>query len=388
MPALPLSRLQHPREVVGQFTPNWFTATMGTGILALSLNQFPLAVPGLRTLAEAIWLVNIGVFILCGLLYSARWVFFFHGARRIFDHGVMSMFLGAIPMGLATIANGFLAFGVAHWGAHAVDIANALWWLDAALSLACAWLVPHLMFTRQDHSLEGMTAVWLLPIVAAEVAAASGGLLIGHLEAGVPATRILFISYALLGMSLFPAIGILVILFLRMALHKLPKREMAASSWLSLGPIATGALAMLLLGEQAPRVLVGTAMLEMGRVAHGVGVVAAAILWGFGLWWLVTALLITARYLRQGLPFNMGWWAFTFPLGVYSIATLTLGRATGVFLFEVLGAALVLVLTAVWLVVTGRTLHGAYHGYLFVAPCLSGDASLRQPSAVPADRGL
>lgn len=42
---------------------------------------------------------------------------------------------------------------------------------------------------------------------------------------------------------------------------------------------------MLLLGEQAPRVLVGTPMLEMGHVAHGVGVVAAAILWGFGLWW-------------------------------------------------------------------------------------------------------
>jgi hypothetical protein len=44
----PLSRLQHPREVVRQFTPNWFTATIGTGILALALNQFPLAVPGLK----------------------------------------------------------------------------------------------------------------------------------------------------------------------------------------------------------------------------------------------------------------------------------------------------------------------------------------------------
>jgi tellurite resistance protein TehA-like permease len=196
-------------------------------------------------------------------------------------------------------------------------------------------------------------------------------LLIGHLEPGVSATRILLVSYALWGASVLPATGILAILFLRMALHKLPGREMAVSSWLSLGPIGTGALGLLLLGEQAPRVLIGAHMVEIGRVANGLGVVGAAILWGFGLWWLALALLITLRYVREGLPFNMGWWAFTFPIGVYSVATLTLGRMTGVSLFEVLGAGFVLMLAAFWLIVFGRTLHGAYHGHLFVSPCLS-----------------
>ena len=42
-------------------------------------------------------------------------------------------------------------------------------------------LIPYLMFTRHEHSLDGMTAVWLLPVVAAEVAGASGGLLAPHL---------------------------------------------------------------------------------------------------------------------------------------------------------------------------------------------------------------
>lgn len=37
----PLSRLDHPREMIRQFTPNWFAATMGTGILALALPQIP-----------------------------------------------------------------------------------------------------------------------------------------------------------------------------------------------------------------------------------------------------------------------------------------------------------------------------------------------------------
>lgn len=375
----PLSRLHHPREIVRQFTPNWFTATMGTGILALALNQFPLEVGGLKSIAQAIWFVNIGLFLLCTLLYVARWIFFFDGAKRIFHHSVMCMFFGAIPMGLATIINGFLVFGSAHWGQASVDIAHGLWWVDAAMALACAWLVPYLMFTRQDHSLESMTAIWLLPIVAAEVTAASGGLLLGHLAVGTEPLRILFLSYVLWGTSVLPAFGVLVILFLRMVLHKLPKRDMAVSSWLSIGPIGTGALALLLLGEQAPRLLVGTRLAEVGFAVQGIGIVGAAMFWGFGLWWLVLAILTTLRYIRDGLPFNMGWWAFTFPIGVYSVATLNLGRMTGVYFFEVLGGLFVVMLAAFWLIVTGRTLHGAYHGSLFVAPCLSDGTGLELP---------
>lgn len=381
MLAKPLSRLHHPREAIRQFTPNWFTATMGTGILALALNQFPFPVAGLKAFAQGLWFVNIALFVLCALMYTARWVFFFDGAKRIFQHSVMCMFFGAIPMGLATIINGLLAFGIPHWGDAAVQAATSLWWADAAMALACGWLVPYLMFTRQDHSLQSMTAVWLLPIVAAEVTAASGGLLIGHLQPGMPASTILFTSYALWGTSVLPALGILVILFLRMVLHKLPKRDMAVSSWLALGPIGTGALGLLLLGEQAERLFANTSMAGLGVAAHGAGLVGAAILWGYGMWWLLLAVLITLRYVREGLPFNMGWWAFTFPIGVFSVATLALARMTGLDLFQDFGAFFVVLLACFWLIVTGRTLHGIYHGHLFVAPCLSDGTGLKLPAA-------
>ncbi len=44
----PFSHHEHPREIIRQFTPNWFTATMGTGATALVLNQFPVPLPGLH----------------------------------------------------------------------------------------------------------------------------------------------------------------------------------------------------------------------------------------------------------------------------------------------------------------------------------------------------
>ena len=168
-------------KIIRQFTPNWFTVTMGTGVLALALNQFPLAIPGLRQIGVALWLLNIGVFALFSCLYGARWLICFDEARKVFHHSVVSMFFGAIPMGLATIINGFLAFGPQFLGDDAVGIARVLWWGDVAMSVASGLLIPYFMFTRQDHSIEKMTAVWLLPIVACEVASVSGGLLATHL---------------------------------------------------------------------------------------------------------------------------------------------------------------------------------------------------------------
>lgn len=250
----PFSQLQHPREVIRQFTPNWFAATMGTGVLALALAQLPLAIPGLRAVAEGLWLFNILLFTLFTVAYAARWILFFDEARRIFGHSTVSMFFGTIPMGLATIINGFLLFGLPRWGDGVIHIVEVLWWTDVAMSLACGVLIPYMMFTRQEHSIDQMTAVWLLPVVAAEVAAASGGLLAPHLPDAHGQLVVLTTSYVLWAFSLPVAFSILTILLLRMALHKLPHENMAASSWLALGPIGTGALGMLLLGGEAPAI--------------------------------------------------------------------------------------------------------------------------------------
>lgn len=368
----PFSHLQHPREVIRQFTPNWFAATMGTGVLALALAQLPVANPVLHGIAEALWLFNIFLFVLFTALYAARWTLFFDEARRIFGHSTVSMFFGTIPMGLATIINGFLVFGLPRWGEGVIHLAEVLWWLDVAMSLACGVLIPYMMFTRQEHSIDQMTAVWLLPVVAAEVAAASGGLLAPHLADAHAQLVMLVTSYVLWAFSLPVAFSILTILLLRMALHKLPHENMAASSWLALGPIGTGALGMLLLGADAPAIFAANGLPGIGEIAAGLGLVAGITLWGFGLWWMLIAVLITLRYLRVGIPFNLGWWGFTFPLGVYSLATLKLASTLSLVFFSVFGCVLVALLTLMWLIVAIRTVRGAWRGELFVSPCIAG----------------
>ncbi|KPW39748.1 TDT family transporter [Pseudomonas syringae] len=370
----PLKALASPREAIRQFTPNWFAVTMGTGILSLALAQLPGNSALLRNLGEALWFLNIGLFVLFSVMYACRWLLFFNEARKVFGHSTVSMFFGTIPMGLATLISGLLVFGPARWGDSIVPVAEALWWLDVAMALACGVLIPFMMFTRQEHSIEKMTAVWLLPVVAAEVAAACGGLLTQQLATPDAQFTVLITSYVLWAYSVPVALSILVILLLRLALHKLPHESMAASSWLALGPIGTGALSMLVMSSDAPAVFAAHGLASVGSVAAGVGVIAGMLFWGLGLWWMALAVLITARYFKQGLAFNLGWWAFTFPLGVYALATLKLGATLHLGFFDVFGQGLVGLLAVMWLIVSAHTLAGAYRGHLFVSPCIASSA--------------
>ncbi len=360
-------------EVVRQFTPNWFTANMGTGIVALGIAQLPMQpiASTLHILGMVLWLLNIALFALFSGLYAARWIMFFEGASRIFGHSIASMFFGAIPMGLATILNGFVVFGPDIVGAEAaMETALILWWIDMAMAIACGVVIPYMMFTRQDHSIDKMTAVWLLPVVAAEVTAASAGLLVPHLTDAANAFRILMLGYALWAFSVPLAMSLLVILVLRLALHKLPHRDMAATGWLALGPIGTGALGLLLLGGDAPRVFAAAGLSGVGPVAAGVGLLGGTILCGYGAWWFLLAVMTTARYLREGLPFNIGWWGFTFPICVYAISVLTLGRQTHLDGLLFVGGVLIVGISLFWCVVAWRTVRGAWNRSLFIAPCL------------------
>ncbi len=69
---------------------------------------------------------------------------------------------------------------------------------------------------------------------------------------------------------------------------------------------------------------------------------------------------------------------FTFPLGVYAVATLTLARQTHLGFILVAGAVLVVLLAMLWSIIAYRTLRGAWRRTLFVAPCLLS-------GAIPAD---
>ncbi|HTI16601.1 MAG TPA: C4-dicarboxylate ABC transporter, partial [Trinickia sp.] len=67
----------------------------------------------------------------------------------------------------------------------------------------------------------------------------------------------------------------------------------------------------------------------------------------------------------------LGWWGFTFPIGVYTLATFNLARVTGFQGFTDVGVVLAVMLDVLWLVVLSRTIRGLMFERLFRAPCLA-----------------
>jgi tellurite resistance protein TehA-like permease len=214
----PLLGLEHPREVVRQFTPNWFAVTMGTGVLALALVQLPIQAPGLRAVAEGLWIFNIGLFV-----------------------------------------------------------------IFSALSPACR---------RQTWR---RRAGW----------------------------------------------------------RSAPSEREPLASWSSARP--------------RPRYW-AKGLGAYASAIEDVGLIGAILLWGYGVWWVAMAALITWKYLREGLPFNMGWWGYTFPIGVYALCTLRLHQVQPIGALAIYGTALVVVLAVLGTIIGARTLAGAWRGDLFLSP--------------------
>ena len=190
-----------------------------------------------------------------------------------------------------------------------------------------------------EHQLSSMTATWLLPVVATIVAAASGGIVAEVLPNPQHALWTLIISYILWGTGVPLAMAILVIYFQRLTIHNLPPREVIVSVFLPIGPLGQGGFGIMQLGKVAIEIFpkAGTlrsSVTNSGDILYVMGWLTATIMWGFGLVWLFFA---GASITRSKFPFNMGWWGFTFPLGVFATSTTQMAKELPSEFFNVLG---------------------------------------------------
>lgn len=359
------------RRVVLNFTPSWFSVTMGTGIVSILLHNLPY---------NGTWLywISIGIFCLNILLFSTffaisllRYTMFRGLFQFMIRHPVQSLFTGTFPMGLATIVNMMVFVCVPVWP-WATTLAWTLWWIDVVIAVSTCFYLPFVIMNKHNSDLSRMTAAWLLPIVATIVAAASGGIVAEVLPNPQHQLWTIITSYVLWGTGFPLAMVVLVMYFHRLTVHNLPPREVIVSVFLPLGPLGQGSFAIMQLGKVAKQVFPMTKTLgdskNAGLVFYELGVVAALVIWGYGLVWMFFAV---ASISHSRFPFNMGWWGFTFPLGVYSVSTTTLAKELPSAFFRVLGTIFSLCVVGLWIVVSVMTLIRIARGELFNAPCVA-----------------
>jgi C4-dicarboxylate transporter/malic acid transport protein len=355
--------LERPGDVFRDLGPNWFATVMGTGIVANAAALLPARVSGLHAAARAVWALAACALIALTAAWAVHWIRHRERAVAHAANPVMAQFWGAPAMALMTVGAGTVLLGRDWIGLRAaVDADWVLWGAGTALGLVTACWIPYLMMTRESIAPDAAFGGWLMPVVPPMVSAATGALLIGHVASAQGRLTMLLGCYAMFGISLIASMIIIPQVWSRMVLHKPGPAVMMPTVWIVLGPLgqsvtAAGNLAGVA-GTALPRPYpAGTAVFAL---LYGVPT------WGFAMLWLALATALTVRTARQGLPFSLTWWSFTFPLGTCVTGTISLAARTH---SEVLrGAALLLfaLLAVAWVVVAARTAAGAARGRLFL----------------------
>ena len=224
------------------------------------------------------------------------------------------------------------------------------------LAFAIAAAFTYLLFTGETDA-QAVNGGWLIPPVVNIIVPMGLVSLLSQVGPSI-GRLIMALSYAYFGIGFFLFILVISMVHDRLVLHPLPHASLAPSLWIFLGPIGAGSLALLALAKAGAHLF--------GPAAPAVNVLTLLVvsaLWGFGLWALTAAALMLVRYLREGpLPYGLGWWGFTFPIGAYTVATLSIARAWQSGWLEGFAVVLFVALAAFWAIVTARTLWAVFTG--------------------------
>ena len=342
--------------VLHSFHPGWFGAVMGTAIVGVGAFMNPGNIATLAPLAHAAGIafavLAYVLFVALGIPYVLRWVHHPDAAWKDLQHPILGGLYGTFPGGIIVLAVTTAAIGPAILSADAVfAIVAVLAVIGALFAFAISVVFAYILFVTPSVHVENANGGWFIPPVVNIIIPMALLSLLPRADAET-ARLLLFASYAAWGIGFFLFLMVASLLYDRLVYHPLPAAPHAPSLWIGLGPIGVGGLALIRMAQAGANIWG-----DQSAAVSAVSNISALALWGFGVWWLAAAILLLRKYLRtSGLPFGIGWWAFTFPLGAYTVDTLTLARVMKVNVFEWIGALLFVLLAAFWLVVTIRTL--------------------------------
>ena len=232
---------------------------MGTGIVSVLMRSVPFEAPVLHYLSIVFFVLNVVLFALALITSILRYTLYPEIWSVMIQDPTNSLFLATIPMGFATLIEMWVFTCVPLWGEWTKTVAWALWMVDVVaaasvtLSLSFILLVIDMKTINASHadflfrisqryisSLDRITAIQLLPMAATIVAAGAGAEVADILPNKYHALGTLLVSFILWGMGTPLALVVLVIYYQRLAVHKLPPREMIVSCFLPLGPLGFG----------------------------------------------------------------------------------------------------------------------------------------------------
>jgi tellurite resistance protein TehA-like permease len=341
--------------------PGYFAFVMATGIV--SEGAFLL---GPSWLSLALLTVAAAGLVVLGAALVVRLVFFrpnvaadIQAADRVFGFFTITAGLDVLGARLALAG---------HPLATAVLAA-----LAAAVWLVLTYGVPaSLLLTRaHDSVLGGVNGSWLLWIVATQSLSIAAAILVPAWPS--QAALLAPVAAGLWSVGLLLYMTVVALILLRWLTVPMTPETLGPPYWILMGATAISVLAGahdLALPADIP-VLHATAGFVEGFTFA---------LWAFGTWWIPLLIILGLwRHVRRHWPlsYEPTLWSVVFPLGMYSVATLTFGKAAHLAFMEPLARFMLWVAVAAWALV------GAAFLARLVRPPKAATAVPGEPTASP-----
>lgn len=305
---------------------------MGSGIVSMSLHLCGFVVASFVLLMIA----AIGYVLLVGLNV---WRFIAHRTAMAEDFNDVRKSFGFFTFVAGTAVLGS-RLAMSGWWTPAVIllIIAAITWL------ALGYLVPLFAVVGKAERpiLEGANGSWFIWVVGAQSVAVLAATLEPHLAESRDLLAITAVFTWSLGVVLYVAVAVFVAL--RIMTYRLDPYEFNPTYWVSMGALAITVVAAARIAEMASSPMVDA---TRGLVAG-----MAVLFWCFATW-LVPALFgmgIWRHWVRRvPLIYEPSLWSIVFPLGMYSVAGIYLGRVNQLPIVEAVGSAWLWVAAAAWL---------------------------------------
>lgn len=315
--------------------PGYFALVMATGIVSIACRLL-----GYPTVADVLLVTTMAGFVVLLIAYAARAIRF---PRRF----AASLRAPSSAVAYFTVVAGTNVLATAL-------LAHDLWIISLILGVAALllWLVltyglfSLIVLAGHRPLLREITGVWLVWVVGTQSVAVLATVLAPRLpwdtgQGMLSAASVLFWS---VGIVLY--LVLVVIIFLRLFLIETTPAEMGPAYWILMGATAISVRAAA--GILALEAAASTPLLAE---VHAFVAGAAVVLWSFGSWFIPALVLFGLwRYFVRRFPWSYEpkLWSVVFPLGMYAVASVTLGRAIDFEFMRLLAAVWVWFAVAAW----------------------------------------
>ncbi len=317
---LPVPGLETPagllQRALATLDPGYFAWVMASGIMSVGTDLL-----GFSVLSRVILGVTVLAFVLLTTAYVIRLVRFGPFVRQSLQDPTTAMAYFTVVAGTDVLAIRLAMAEHPLVAAGLGAIGGILW---VVLTYGLPWSI---VVAAHRPVLGELNGTWLVWVVATQSLSIVAVVVTPHAASSWLHVGLSALAVCLWGVGVMLYFILIVMIFLRLFLIEVTPAEMGPAYW-----IVMGATAISVRAAAGLLALHGTQVTPLVTELRPFLVGLSVVLWAFGTWWIPLLVLFGIwRYVVRGYSrtYEPRLWNVVFPLGMYTVASYTLGRAAG-----------------------------------------------------------